>query len=348
MLKKWFGNALPTLPKVRVTPSRAFSRCGVDYCGPFFVSFPNRRAPSVKVYVAIFVCMSSKAVHIDMVYNLTSNAFVSMLKRLVGRRGRVIGISCDNARTFVGANNMLEHNRSQFDAMHKSQGLHSYCAESGITFHFNPARSPHFGDLWEASVKTFKYHLYRVMKDTVLNTDDSNTLIVQTEGVMNSRPLCPLTSDTADVVALTPGHLLVGEPLYSLPEPDLSSISINRLDSFQKMQRSLQHFWKAWSRDYMAQLQDRKKWSSVHSNIAVGALVLLKDDCAPPMHWNLGRVEKVFPGQDGYVRVLEVRTAHGSYRRAITRVCPLPIESHCDQDNHNVPAPDTLSSSTIQ
>ncbi|XP_062713665.1 uncharacterized protein LOC134290523 [Aedes albopictus] len=319
------------LPAVRVTPSRAFTHCGVDYCGPFSVSIPNRRGPSVKIHVAIFVCMSSKAVHIDMVYNLTSDAFVNALKRLVGRRGRVSDIYCDNARTFVGANRMLEENRKQFDAMHRSRELHSFCAEAGITFHFNPARSPHCGGLWEASVKTFKYHLYRVMKDTVLNTDDFNTLIIQIEGIMNSRPLCPMSSDPGDVLALTPGHLLVGEPLCSLPEPDLCNTPINRLNSFQKMQRSLQHFWKAWSRDYVAQLQDRKKWPTVHQDIDVGTLVLLKDDNAPPMRWNLGRIEEVFPGKDGHVRVVQVRTAHGSYRRAITEVCPLPIEDPSPQ-----------------
>ncbi|XP_062558246.1 uncharacterized protein LOC134223124 [Armigeres subalbatus] len=169
-----------------------------------------------------------------MVYNLTSNAFINVLKRLVGRRGRVSDIYCDNARTFVGANRMLEENLNQFDAMHKSLGLQNFCAETGITFHFHPARSSHFGGLWDAFVKTFKYHLYR--QGHGINTDDFHTLIIQIEGIMNSRPLCPMSSDPADVVALTPGHLLVGDPLCSLPEPDLSNTPINRFDSFQKMQ----------------------------------------------------------------------------------------------------------------
>ncbi|XP_053686155.1 uncharacterized protein LOC128735696 [Sabethes cyaneus] len=325
------------LPASRVTASRAFINCGVDYCGPFFVKTPNRRGPPVKVFVAIFVCMASKAVHIDMVYSLTSDAFVNMLKRLVGRRGRVTDIYCDNARTFVGANRLLEENRLNFNAIHQSSKLLTYCADNGITFHFNPARSPHFGGLWEASVKTFKYHLYRVIKDTQLNIDDFNTLLVQVEGIMNSRPLTPLSSDPADVVALTPGHFLVGEPLQSLPEPNLCDIPINRLDSFQKMQQRLQHFWRAWSRDYVAQLQDRKKWPVVQPNIDVGTLVLLKQDNTPPMRWNLGRIEQTFPGKDGRVRVVQVRTAHGTYRRAITEICPLPIDHHTEQDDHADP-----------
>lgn len=92
------------------------------------------------------------------------------------------------------------------------------------------------------------------------------------------------------------------------------------------MQQKLQHFWRAWSRDYIGHLQNRKKWPVVRPNIEVGTLVLLKQDNAPPMRWNLGRVEAVFPGKDGLVRVVDVRTAYGTYRRAITEVCPLPIE----------------------
>ncbi|XP_038106215.1 uncharacterized protein LOC119765979 [Culex quinquefasciatus] len=141
------------LPAARLVPSRAFASSGVDYCGPFAVRPPNRRGASVKVFVAIVVCMWSKAVHIDMVYDLTSASFINVLKRLVGRRGRVTDLYCDNARTFVGANRNLEELRRAFDAMHSSDAVAAHCAEKGITFHFNPARSPHHGGLWEAAVK---------------------------------------------------------------------------------------------------------------------------------------------------------------------------------------------------
>ncbi|XP_062703650.1 uncharacterized protein LOC134286097 [Aedes albopictus] len=315
------------LPAARVTPSRAFVKSGVDYCGPFFVRPPNRRGNSVKIFVAIFVCMASKAVHIEMVYSLSSDSFVSALKRFVSRRGRVSDVYCDNARTFVGANRQLQEHKQQFDAIHRSTGLAESCTEAGINFHFNPARSPHFGGLWEAAVKIFKHHLYRIMKTTLLTIEEFQTLITQIEGIMNSRPLTPLSSDPADVVALTPGHFLVGEPLHSLPEPDLSDIPVNRLNSFQHMQQKVQHFWRVWSRDYIGQLQSRQHWPLVQLDIQVGTMVLLKKEAAPPMKWPLGRIEAVFPGNDGHVRVVQVRTATGCYRRAITEVCPLPVES---------------------
>lgn len=176
------------------------------------------------------------------------------------------------------------------------------------------------------SRKTFKHHLYRIMKDTLLTIEEFHTMITQIESIMNSRPLTPLSSDPADIVALTPGHLLVGEPLFSLPEPDLCDTPINRLTSFQKMQQKVQHFWNVWSRAYIGQLQNRQKWPMVQPDVKVGTLVLLKNESTPPMKWNLGRIESVFPGRDGHTRVVQVRTAMGSYRRAITEICPLPVE----------------------
>ncbi|XP_055604236.1 uncharacterized protein LOC129752489 [Uranotaenia lowii] len=250
-----------------------------------------------------------------MVYSLTSESFINALKRIVGRRGRVADIYCDNALTFVGANRLLQESKQDFDKMHSSDELGTHCADNGIVFHFNPARSPHFGGLWEAAVKSFKHHLYRVMQTTVLNIDDFNTLLIQVEAVMNSRPLTPRSSEPDDVVALTPGHFIVGEPLVSLPEVDISELPINRLNSFQQMQQRVQHFWQAWSRDYIGQLQNRKKWPVVRPNISEGTLVLMKQDNAPPLSWKLGRIEKIFPGDDGRVRVVTVKTAKNSYRR---------------------------------
>ncbi|XP_053681538.1 uncharacterized protein LOC128732318 [Sabethes cyaneus] len=296
------------LPSVRVTPSRAFLKSGVDYCGPFFVRPPSRRGSSVKIFVAIFVCMASKAVHIEMVYGLSSASFINVLKRFVSRRGRTLDIYCDNARTFVGANRLLQDDKRLFDEVHSSQSLGKYCSENGIRFHFNPARSPHFGGLWESAVKIFKHHLYRIMKDTHLTIDDFNTLIIQIEGMM------------------TPYTVVIG------------SCRCRRSNS-RKMQQKVQHFWKVWSRDYIGQLQSRQRWPMVQPDIKVDTLVLLKKDSTPPMRWNLARVARVFPGPDGHVRVVDVKTAHGVYRRAITEICPLPIEDETPRTGPSPPSP---------
>ncbi|XP_062537959.1 uncharacterized protein LOC134206282 [Armigeres subalbatus] len=114
-------------------------------------------------------------------YVLTSDSFMSALKRFVSRRGRVTDVHCDNARTFVGANRELQEYKQQFDTVHRSSALAESCTEAGIKFHFNPARSPHFGGLWEAAVKVFKHHLYRIMKNTLFTIEEFQTLITSIE-----------------------------------------------------------------------------------------------------------------------------------------------------------------------
>lgn len=122
----------------------------MDYCGPFFVRPLIGRGTSVKVYVALFVCLVVKAVHLEVVPDLSSVACIAAVKRFVARRGRVLELHCDNATTFVGADRELRNLRKEFQQQFQSQEWADYCSGNGITFRFIPARSPHFGGIWEA------------------------------------------------------------------------------------------------------------------------------------------------------------------------------------------------------
>lgn len=166
--------------------------------------------------------------------------------------------------------------------------------------------------------------------------DELTTAVVQIEGILNSRPLTPLSNHPQDLNALTPGHFIIGEPLFSLPEPVLSETTSNRLSRLQEMKRAVQDFWRRWSKDYVSQLHQRPKWHKVSEDVKTGQLVLLKQDQLPPLQWNLGRIESTFPGSDGRVRVVQVRTARGLYKRAVTEIFVLPIveeEHFCQPSN---------------
>ena len=132
----------------------------------------------------------------------------------------------------------------------------------GLTWHFIPAYSPHFGGIWEAGVKSTKYHLKRVAGNNVLTFEELYTLLVQIEGLLNSRPLTPLSSDSSDLSPLTPAHFLIGRPLDSIADPDLTHLPENRLSRWQLIQRLQQHFWRRWSQEYVSELQQRVKWES--------------------------------------------------------------------------------------
>ncbi|XP_049294145.1 uncharacterized protein LOC125769454 [Anopheles funestus] len=198
------------LPTSRTTPSRPFSVTGVDYAGPLYLKPVHKRAGSLKAYLCVFVCFATKAVHLELVSDLTTNGFMTALHRFTSRRGLPAHLHYDNGKNFEGAKNELVERFEMFRDEQKQSLIAANCAESGITWHLTPPKAPHFGGLWEAAVKTAKRHLYRQLGNTKLSFEGYCTVLHQIEAVMNSRPLLPMSEDPNDLAALTPAHFLIG------------------------------------------------------------------------------------------------------------------------------------------
>ena len=107
---------------------------------------------------------------------------------------------------------------------------------------------------------------------------------------------------------------------------DVADIPDNRLEHYHRMQKMFQLFWQRWSSEYVRSLQQRIKWKIAAENVKIGALVLFVEDNTPPLYWKLGRIIDVHPGKDKIVRVVTVRTQCGTFKRAVQKVCVLPIE----------------------
>ncbi|GFX32615.1 integrase catalytic domain-containing protein [Trichonephila clavipes] len=285
------------LPSERVTPSAPFLNSGVDFCGPFQIKFKNQRKGIFsKVYVAIFVCLATKAIHLEAVTDLTTEAFIAALKRLCARRGRISTLMSDNATNFKGA--AAELNRFIKLICNKNETLANYFASEAIQWKFIPPRSPNFGGLWEAGVKSFKHHLYRTSVNSKITFEEFETIIIQIEGILNSRPLVPLSDNINEYEVLTPGHLIIGRPISAIPEPAILDISDNRLSRWQYTTKCVQTLWKRWKNDYLNHLQQRNKWQFEKNNVAVGCLVLLKQNDLPPCKWAMARILEVIYGTD--------------------------------------------------
>jgi hypothetical protein len=280
----------------------------------------------MKGYVAVFVCLSIKAVHIELVLDLTTGSFIAALRRFIARRGKPKLIECDNAKNFRGASRELDELAQQFKNQQTQEIIAHSCAEDGIEFKFIPPRSPNFGGLWEAAIKSFKTHIKSTLGNSVLTIEQLTTLLTQIEACMNSRPLTQLSSDPSDLDVLTPGHFLIHRPLTAMAEPSLQEKPSNRLDRWQVVQEFLRRLWKRWTTEYLSGLQPRTKWTRKKDNISIGTMVLLKDDGLPPLKWRYGRVTHIFRGDDGNIRVVVVTTKDGEYRRAISKICVLPID----------------------
>lgn len=212
---QYMGN----LPDYRITPSPVFANTGVDYAGPIVLKEAGRKTVPYKAYIAVFICLATKAIHLEVVSNLTTDNFIAALQRFVSRRGMISNIYSDNGTTFVGANHELAALRTLFEDQIHQRKLNDFCITKGIQWHFIPPRSPHFGGIWEAGVKSAKYHLKRVVGETKLTYEEMATFLAQTEAILNSRPLIPVSDDPNDVEVLTPSHFLIGRSAVCLLEP---------------------------------------------------------------------------------------------------------------------------------
>ncbi|XP_018908497.2 uncharacterized protein [Bemisia tabaci] len=315
------------LPDSRVTPSRVFESTGVDYAGPFKVKASTLRfAREVKTYLCVFICMSTKAVHLELAQDLTADTFIAALTRFSPRRGAPSDLYSDCGTQFTGASRELKQAQKALVAELKdSPELTKMAQNFHIRFHFNAPAAPHMGGLWEAAVKSSKAHLARVIHGQLLTFTELDTLICRIEAMLNSRPLTPLSSDPSDLTPLTPAHFIIGSSIATPVERIHGEKPLTSLKRWHRVQAMAQSLWRRWSLEYLHTLQSRAKWNKVEKNLQIDDLVLLHDPQLPPYQWQLGRVTETFPGKDGHVRVATVRTATGEYKRPVVKLYPLPI-----------------------
>lgn len=306
------------LPRDRVQEALPFISTGVDFAGPIMVKSGIRWVVAKKMWIAVFICFTARAIHLELVEDLTSAAFVATLRCFIARRGKSAKIYSDNATNFTGARKELANLVSKAGAQ---------MANEGIEWHFIPPASPHFGGLWESAVKSTKHHLRRVIGEHKLSASELRTLLCQVEACVNSRPLTPMSTEPEDLRVLTPAHFLIGRSLLLPPEPLICEESFGYLKRWQLVQYLHQTFWRRWSTEYLPQLQIRGKWTTKVKPLSVGDVVIIKDDCMVPANWKMGRVIQVHPGSDGIIRVVTLKTENRTeLKRPVVKLCRLPIE----------------------
>jgi Pao retrotransposon peptidase/Protein of unknown function (DUF1759)/Family of unknown function (DUF5641)/Integrase zinc binding domain/Putative peptidase (DUF1758) len=305
------------LPESRSRPSRPFTHTGVDYAGPITLRLGVRGQKMMKGYIAIFVCFATKAIHIELVSDLTSKAFLAAFKRFIGRRGSPSHMYSDNGTNFVGANKILQDEVKMIQTSLTDGG--NALAAQGITWRFIPPGAPNVGGLWEAGVKSVKTHLKKTIGETALTFEEMTTLLTQIEACLNSRPLYPIEEDPEKEI-LTPGHFLIGDSLLASPEQEIDEHNTSR--RWALIQQMTQAFWKAWSSSYLHTLQQRYKWQKKENNLNIGDIVSIKDERLQHTKWPLARVVNIKPDADGMVRIVELQTGRSeSILRHISKLC---------------------------
>lgn len=320
------------LPMDRVVPARPFVKCGVDLAGPFDIRLTdrintatrNRQSlnPELKGYAVVFVCLVTRAVHLEAVMSLSAEAFLTAYKRFVARRGTCEYMYSDNGTNFVRANKEL---RAAVNSW-KDKNVQDYVGWNGTKWTFITPSASHQGGLWEAAVKQMKVHLKRVIGPEKYTYEAMSTLLAEVEACMNSRPICAMADDPDDLTALTPAHFLIGEPLkLPLPlrheHPPKMAVGL-----YKQLQARINSFWEKWSTDYLSSLINRPKWKTEQENIRVGQLVLIKSEIIAPTYWAMGRIIAVKKSDDGCVRSARIKVFNGEIERPIQKLIVLPVD----------------------
>ena len=313
------------LPSFRMEENLPFVYVGIDYCGPFqIISKTGRgRKTILKSYCCVFVCLTTKACHLELVGDLSTDAFVATITRFVSRRGLPAHIFSDNGRNFLGAKRRLDE-LNKFLSKNESQIANS-CTPFRIEWHFQPPYTPHMGGMWEACVKSVKYHLVRVIGNTDLTFEELSTILAKIESCLNSRPLIPLTDNVEEIEVLTPGHFLIGRPLLSFP--DISHRIEHRPlnNRWVLAQKMIRDFWVKWKNSYLSSLTSRSKWKNKTENFKLGDIVTVKEETSP-LSWSLGRIVKLYPGNDNMVRVVDLKTKSGISKRSVNNLIPINVD----------------------
>lgn len=304
------------LPEDRVTPETpAFECVGLDVFGPVLV---KRGRTEVKRYGLMCTCLVTRAVHLEVLQSLRTDSLINAIRRIVARRGAIRKVRSDMGTNMVGADNELRAELARLD----SEKIQQFALREGIEWVFNPPSASHFGGAWERQIRTVR-KVWRSMPTQRLDDESLHTLFCEIESVINSRPLTYVSSSQGDLEPLTPNHLLLlrgcGEGIPG-QFSDADLISVRR---WRQVQYLAQQFWLRWRREYLPTLQRRQKWVSKTRNVRQGDVVLMVEDDVPRGHWRLGRVTEVFPGRDGLIRKVLVKTSSTALMRPVHKLIVL-------------------------
>ena len=320
--------AKPVPPQMAPLPAerteqtlQAFETCSVDYGGPYLTRQGRSRVKQ-KRYICLFSCLTCRAVHIEMAFNMSTEGFLSCLSRMIARRGTPRLIMSDNGTTFVKADKEIKEIVSTW----KEEQIQRFASKCGIKWQFNPPHAPHFGGVHESMIKCAKKALSTVLTDSDIDDEELMTALIITEGLLNSRPLTVQLNSINEILPLTPNHFLTGRSGKNL-SLELKAAPIRNLNRRWKLVQQLtRHVWKRWLQEWLPTLRLRNKWKTSNSQPKVGDIVLVIFEDMPKGHWPLGRITAVFHGSDNIVRVVDVLLHGKTYRRPVIKVCPLPFQ----------------------
>ena len=301
--------ATAPLPEDRITRAPPFGTTGLDHAGPLFCSdFPKK-----KFYILLFTCGVIRAVHLELVDSLNVFDTALAFRRFVARRGLPSVIYSDNAKTFVSIRKQLI-------------SIYDHTAPK---WKMIAPRSPWWGGFYERLVRSVKTALRKSLGSHLLTRCELETAIHEVELCINSRPLTFVGDGIDSGQPLSPAHFLMERPMAEYPEQsDCFNVNHEVLVSKNEFRNKLmEQFWLMWQHDYLKELP-KSGDGSPKRELSVDSVVLVRESGLPRLQWPLGRVTKLFPGKDGKVRSVEVKTSKGIIVRSVQLLHDLEISQN--------------------
>ena len=329
------------LPPLRVTEATPFSRTGLDYLGPLFLESAEG---AKKIWICLFTCLVIRAVHLEVVQDLTSEEFLLCFRRFIAQRGSPDAVISDNSMTFKAASQSID---SVWKHMTHCEKVQNYASDKGTKWIFIVEMAPWMGGFYERLVGLVKRALRKTLGRNLLTLVQMQTLIKEIEAVLNSRPLVYVGEDINSTVTLTPRHFLSLNPNIGIPETDITeceytpykTTSTKLLGVWKKGQKLLDKFWKTWREDYLLSLRERTqsklKCHRIQSaqSPSEGDIVLVKDEI-PRGCWKIAKVLSLATSRDGEIRSAKVQLSSG---RVVGRPLNLlyPLEMSVKRSTNN-------------
>ena len=313
------------LPKDRINRAYPFQVCGVDFTGPIYVT--NGRTVE-KSYIVLYTCANIRAIHLELVADQTTEAFLRSFRRMINRRGMINTFYSDNSKTFKSASKEMK----RYVEIMNSNKFKTFLAEEKIEWKFIVDYAAWWGGFYERMMRSIKIPLKKILGKSVYSSDEIYTILTEVEAMVNSRPLTYVSDEPSEINYLTPASFLIGRPLINVPvipvESNDKSLRKKELNKMIVMQnKTLNTLWRTWREEYLRNL------GTVPTNIAEsqcikpGELVMVAEASIPRAKWVVGVVRECKAGRDGRVRTVYVKTPTGEFSRPIQHISRLELDS---------------------
>ncbi|XP_067949631.1 uncharacterized protein [Watersipora subatra] len=289
-----------------VEPSPPFTNVGIDCFGPFIV---KDRRTEVKRWGLLLTCLYFRAVHVEILDDMSSDSFITALRAFISLRGNVHTIYCDQGTNFIGAANELVQGLASSDP---NTHLGYYLRANAVEFKFNAPHASHAGGAWERQIRSIRAAMELQLRKHQGRLSSSGLRVAFYEAmvIVNSRPISAQLLNDSEVSVITPNHLLTGKSTNITPPPgDFDSTEVYGKKMWRKVQQMADEFWFSWKNSYLQDITNRQRWECPQPSLQPGDIVLVMEDNAPRYDWPTGLIIEASPGSDGRVRRVKIKIA---------------------------------------